>query len=45
MDKEMEVYGENIERMQDEMTNKFTRLDDLAANHENEKVRLRSIRQ
>ena len=45
MDKEMEVYGENIERMQDEMANKFTRLDELKANHENEKTRLRSIRQ
>lgn len=44
MDKEMEVYGENINRMEDEMANKFTRIDELAANHESEKQRLLQIR-
>ena len=44
MDKEMEVYGENITRMEDEMANKFSRTDELQANHETEKLRLKSIR-
>ena len=44
MDKEMEVYSENINRMEDEMANKFTRVDELQANHESEKQRLKSIR-
>ena len=44
MDKEMEVYGENINRMEDEMANKFTRIEELAANHESEKQRLLQIR-
>lgn len=44
MDKEMEVYSENINRMEDEMANKFTRTEELQANHEAEKVRLKSIR-
>ena len=44
MDKEMEVYAENIDRMTDEMQNKFTRVEELKANHEAEKARLRSIR-
>ena len=45
MDKEMEVYSENIARMEDEMANKFTRLDELQADHDEEKHRLQSIRQ
>ena len=45
MDKEMEVYAENINRMEDEMANKFTRVEELQANHETEKARLKSIRQ
>ena len=45
MDKEMEVYQENINRMEDEMNNKFTRQDELQAEHESEKQRLQSIRQ
>lgn len=44
MDKEMEVYNENINRMEDEMANKFTRVEELKANHETEKQRLKSIR-
>ena len=44
MDKEMEVYGENINRMEDEMANKFTRIPELQANHEAEKLRLKSVR-
>jgi len=44
MDKEMEVYGDNITRMEDEMANKFTRTEELQANHESEKLRLKSIR-
>ena len=40
----MEVYSENINRMEDEMANKFTRVDELQANHESEKQRLKSIR-
>lgn len=44
MDKEMEVYGDNITRMEDEMANKFTRTEELQANHESEKQRLMSIR-
>ena len=44
MDKEMEVYSENINRMEDEMANKFTRTEELQANHEAEKLRLKSIR-
>jgi chromosome segregation ATPase len=44
MDKEMEVYAENINRMEDEMANKFTRTEELQAGHETEKSRLKSIR-
>ena len=44
MDKEMEVYAENINRMEDEMANKFTRTEELASKHENEKQRLHSIK-
>ena len=44
MDKEMEVYAENINRMEDEMANKFTRIEELQASHESEKQRLKSIR-
>lgn len=44
MDKEMEVYAENINRMEDEMANKFTRVEELKASHESEKVRLQSTR-
>ena len=45
MDKEMEVYAENINKMEDEMANKFTRVGDLQTAHETEKTRLKSIRQ
>ena len=45
MDKEMEVYSENINRMEDEMANKFTRVGELQAAHDAEKQRLRLIRQ
>jgi len=45
MDKEMEVYAENINRMEDEMANKFTRTEELQASHDTEKLRLKSIRQ
>ena len=44
MDKEMEVYADNINKMEDEMANKFTRTEELQANHEAEKHRLKSIR-
>ena len=44
MDKEMEVYAENINRMEDEMANKFTRVDELQAAHDTEKHRLKQIR-
>ena len=29
MDKEMEVYADNINKMEDEMANKFTRTEEL----------------
>lgn len=45
MDKEMEVYTDNINRMEDEMANKFTRVGELSAAHDAEKLRLKSIRQ
>lgn len=45
MDKEMEVYAENINKMEDDMANKFTKVGELQANHETEKTRLKSIRQ
>ncbi len=45
MDKEMEVYADNINRMEDEMANKFTRTEELQASHDTEKLRLKSIRQ
>ena len=44
MDKEMEVYAENINRMEDDMANKFTRVGELQTAHEAEKQRLKSIR-
>jgi len=44
MDKEMEVYAENINRMEDDMANKFTRVGELQTAHETEKQRLKSIR-
>ena len=44
MDKEMEVYAENINKMEDDMANKFTKIGELQASHENEKARLKSIR-
>ena len=40
----MEVYADNINKMEDEMANKFTRTEELQANHEAEKHRLKSIR-
>ena len=44
MDKEMEVYQESVNRMEDEMANKFTKTDDLMADHEHEKYRLQTIK-
>jgi intraflagellar transport protein 74 len=45
IDKEMETVAEGINKMEDEMQNKFMRVDDLAGQFEEEKVRLVLIRQ
>ena len=44
IDKEMEQYAESIARMEDEMSNKFTKTGSLQAQFAEEKVRLEVIR-
>ena len=45
MDKEMESYQQNLDKMRDEMQNKFTKVDELQATHENEKQKLLTIKE
>ena len=45
MDKEMEAYAQNVNTMEDEMANKFTKTDELKAKHDTEKRILQNIRQ
>jgi intraflagellar transport protein 74 len=44
IDKEMETVAEGINKMEDEMRNKFMRVDELAGQFQEEKVRLGLIR-
>jgi chromosome segregation ATPase len=44
MDKEMELYADNVAKMEDEMANKFTKTDELRAKHEHEKRTLSQIK-
>lgn len=45
MDKEMESYQQNVDKMRDEMQNKFTKIGELQAQHEAEKQKLLNIRE
>lgn len=45
IDKEMETVAEGINKMEDEMQNKFTKVDDLQSGFEEEKQRLNLIKQ
>ena len=44
IDKEMETVAEGINKMEDEMNNKFTKVDDLQHHFEQEKERLQLIK-
>jgi hypothetical protein len=44
IEKEMQQVTEKIGQMEDEMSNKFTRTDDLKVDFDREKVRLAAIR-
>jgi hypothetical protein len=44
IEKEMQQVTEKINQMEDEMTNKFTKTDDLKVDFDREKVRLAAIR-
>ena len=44
IDKEMQQVTEKITQMEDEMSNKFTKTDELKVEFDREKVRLAAIR-
>ena len=44
IDKEMDQYSDSIAKMEDEMTNKFTKTNQLESNFHEEKVRLEIIK-